>query len=44
MIDPKEKPKACETCEKENCPLYEIDEITGQEICWEYTAEEKEED
>lgn len=32
MEDPKRR--ACEKCEKEECPYYMIDEITGSEICW----------
>ena len=40
MKDPKRKPAACEECEKENCMYYIIDELTGNEICWENTEDE----
>lgn len=44
MNDPKERPAACEKCEKENCPLYLVDELNGQEICMEYITEEWEDE
>lgn len=36
MKDPKFRPAACEKCDKEDCPLYLIDELNGQEVCMEY--------